>query len=517
MKIITTGWRRASLVNTGLTIAFSILATIFLGISISKAGGIQKTNFIFFKGSCNKSRSINLWLHLALNIFSTGVLASSNFFMQVLGSPSRKEVDRAHRERKYLSIGLSGLRNLSGISGRKACLFVLFAATSFAFHVFFNSTVFSTKHISSDWHLTIASEGFVNGPEHSGPGAVLWAGGDPSYGSEVNVMDYFTGDSAITRNVSYAAKSGHKWKRLEVPQCLSEYSYCAGRSALRNVIWVVRSHDGGLMDGANGWNSSKILKMDELSQEQRNNWQKRISYQEQNSLWFAANCSSKPHYGERGYKVDGCTQSCGRATGNDMGLEYYPVKSPKSIQPTFSYDFFSGLDGFPANERENRYQDSNLVWPGLSDRSAGTLELQYCLAEEVPETCKVAVSNTLLLVVVICLWIKTLLCITVLFFVSHEKNLVVPGDAIASFICSPDDQTVGRCTSDFITCQPQFAPRQTMAPAKPVRWQTLRQSWRSTIYTHVWGVVYTFFTLDIIFVVVMFALAQKTTPIQSPT
>lgn len=100
---------------------------------------------------------------------------------------------------------------------------------------------------------------------------------------------------------------------------------------------------------------------------------------------------------------------------------------------------------------------------------------------------------------------------------SHEKNLIVPGDAIASFICSLDDHTGERCISDL-----RFASRSL---DRDTAWRQQGQCGGKrcashgdqTIYTHVWAVVHTLFALDVIFVVVMFALAQKTTPLQAPT
>jgi hypothetical protein len=44
--------------------------------------------------SCSSVKSLNLWLHMAINIMSTAVLGASNYCMQIIVSP---HVDRTHR------------------------------------------------------------------------------------------------------------------------------------------------------------------------------------------------------------------------------------------------------------------------------------------------------------------------------------------------------------------------------------------------------------------------------------
>ncbi|RGP63933.1 hypothetical protein FSPOR_8260 [Fusarium sporotrichioides] len=111
-------------------------------------------HFIFFEGSC--------------------VLASSNFFMQLLSSPTRSEIDKAHKANRALKIGVQSLRNVFWTSKIKFICWMTFFVSSFPLHLFFNSAVFSTQYLGSDWHLTIASSGFVDGAKFWGSGAALW-------------------------------------------------------------------------------------------------------------------------------------------------------------------------------------------------------------------------------------------------------------------------------------------------------------------------------------------------------
>jgi len=58
--------------------------------------------------------------------------------------------------------------------------------------------------------------------------------------------------------------------------------------------------------------------------------------------------------------------------------------------------------------------------------------------------CYVGVSNPLLLTVTLACLVKVIICVTVVWVLGNQEPLVTPGDAIASFISSPDASTAGR-------------------------------------------------------------------------
>jgi hypothetical protein len=97
---------------------------------------------ILQQGDCEVSKHLNLWLHLVINILSTGLLLGSSAFMAAVTAPSREEIDLARRKRKWLSIGLLSVRNLSEISIRKVIACVVLALTPLPVHLFFNSVIF---------------------------------------------------------------------------------------------------------------------------------------------------------------------------------------------------------------------------------------------------------------------------------------------------------------------------------------------------------------------------------------
>jgi hypothetical protein len=80
--------------------------------------------------------------HIVINILSTLLLGASNYTMQVLSSPTRGEIDRAHSSNQWLDIGVLSLRNLGRISRRRRFLCVILALSSIPIHLFYNSAVF---------------------------------------------------------------------------------------------------------------------------------------------------------------------------------------------------------------------------------------------------------------------------------------------------------------------------------------------------------------------------------------
>lgn len=87
------------------------------------------------QGSCKTSRSVTLWVDLATNVLSTLLLAASNNCAQILSSPTRTDMSRAHGAGKWLDIGVPSIRNLSGIAFWRTCLWMLLFTSSIPLHL----------------------------------------------------------------------------------------------------------------------------------------------------------------------------------------------------------------------------------------------------------------------------------------------------------------------------------------------------------------------------------------------
>ncbi|CAP74251.1 Pc14g01100 [Penicillium rubens Wisconsin 54-1255] len=135
-----TGWKFTAF----LAFMSSLLVFLFnTGFLIYSAAGTRNGNgMTLVKGDCNQVHHLGKAMHWLVNVLSTGVLSASNFGMQCLVAPTRKDVDRAHRTASWLDIGVPSLRNLFRISRKRSFLWLCLCFSSLPFHLFYNSAIY---------------------------------------------------------------------------------------------------------------------------------------------------------------------------------------------------------------------------------------------------------------------------------------------------------------------------------------------------------------------------------------
>ncbi|KAI2625580.1 hypothetical protein GGR54DRAFT_629151 [Hypoxylon sp. NC1633] len=234
----STGWKQAARVNC-IVLASMSAALVGCLIAATTKVGIHQALF-FYEGGCDGGSvsQINTVLHLLINVTSTLVVTSSNFFMQVLNSPSREELNKAHFSGSWMGIGVPSVRNAFMVSRFKSLCWTCLFLSSIPIHLLFNSMLFQTDHRESDFHLTIATEHFVNGGQYYPPGAALV--------QAVNLTDYADENSVVMRNISDIALNASRWEKLDIHTCKEEYINCNGLKLHRNVVLVVDKPAGYL-------------------------------------------------------------------------------------------------------------------------------------------------------------------------------------------------------------------------------------------------------------------------------
>ena len=88
-----------------------------------------------YQGSCAFVKRLDRWLHLLINVLSTGMLMASNYCMQLQAAPTRKNVDVAHGAGDWLDIGVPSLRNLRYIGNWRRFSWLLLALSSLPVHL----------------------------------------------------------------------------------------------------------------------------------------------------------------------------------------------------------------------------------------------------------------------------------------------------------------------------------------------------------------------------------------------
>lgn len=128
------GWRGGVLSCITVSASVLILNLILLILAVTAwnpRNGIATS----YTGDCETSGRLTTVTHLFINLLSSLLLGASNYCMQRLVAPTRKEVDKAHAKRKWLDIGIPSVRNLFHISRWRVVLWLLLAASSVPLHL----------------------------------------------------------------------------------------------------------------------------------------------------------------------------------------------------------------------------------------------------------------------------------------------------------------------------------------------------------------------------------------------
>lgn len=106
---------------------------VFTMVAISRYQSVNGVGLIY-EGDCTTVKDLDLWVHLLINILSTGMLSASNFCMQLQVAPTRANVDQAHENNEWMDIGVSSYRNLKYISKSRKLAWVLLGVSSIPIH-----------------------------------------------------------------------------------------------------------------------------------------------------------------------------------------------------------------------------------------------------------------------------------------------------------------------------------------------------------------------------------------------
>lgn len=120
-----------SLVSFIANLTFTIWATTRPGSNIQNGVGVLSE-----ETSCSRAKTINTGVHVLINILSTILLAGSNYCMQCLSAPTREEIDEAHRQSRWVDVGVPSIRNLFyTVSRGNVILWLLLSLSSLPLHL----------------------------------------------------------------------------------------------------------------------------------------------------------------------------------------------------------------------------------------------------------------------------------------------------------------------------------------------------------------------------------------------
>ena len=170
---------------------------------------------IIQQGDCATSQTLNLWLHLAINVLSTGLFLASTAFMTVSMAPSRAEILYAHSQKKWLTVGLLSFRNIPYISWKKSLVCAFLALTSLPVHLVYNSVIFPSLS-TNNYFAMVITEKFLSGAPFNVNATSL----DPIS----NIGPYNSSDlQAISSTFDNIQNNAHSYDQLDNENCIKAY------------------------------------------------------------------------------------------------------------------------------------------------------------------------------------------------------------------------------------------------------------------------------------------------------
>lgn len=135
-------------VKVALFLVASILilnasVTLWASVTFQSDGGIGTLHI----GPCAQVERTGTVVHIIINFIGTLLLGASNFCMQCLTSPTRKEVDSEHAQKKWLEVGILSLRNLRVIGKSRVWLWFLLGMSSFPIHLMYVQAQEASLHL----------------------------------------------------------------------------------------------------------------------------------------------------------------------------------------------------------------------------------------------------------------------------------------------------------------------------------------------------------------------------------
>lgn len=140
----STNWKvdvtMSALMTTAILLVNSVL-TAWVSVSSGLKDGIGTV----YTGSCCVVGAWSFWLHVVINALGSGLPSVSDYTMQCVTAPTRRECYFAHAGRDWLDVGVPSVRNLFRISWKRRIMWTLLVLSSTPVHLLYSSAVFKIR------------------------------------------------------------------------------------------------------------------------------------------------------------------------------------------------------------------------------------------------------------------------------------------------------------------------------------------------------------------------------------
>lgn len=401
------------------------------------------------------------------------ILASSNFFMQILLAPTRSDIDKAHARSRFAEIGVQSFRNLRVVPAVNIALWLLLAISSVPLRLVFNTCVLEARG-STKSLVIMAPKGFTEGAPYMSPGV-----GRAGYWEA-------TEEQNITLSHIQTSLLNSTWEKLSLSECWQRYNDSeAILTNYRHVVLVMNNQDESDIVG---WTAEELRY--NTTDENTPSWILNFK----NSLWGFTEFD----------KTDSAMNGrAGRYTGETLDRELE--------ENYFRLDLTSGVltAQQKADVGNGYFPIYNGTYHSPYNEEYWKFDAPYCLSEPLISPCRLEVENSLLGVVCLMCILKLVFGFMTVVLLRRKTPLATPGDAIESFIMTPDSYTKGMCSfsrSDFAH-QLKTSPRWHVN-TRP--WKNSSKRYMSAVPRLIWAWTYSLITLGIIASIVFFYEALRT-------
>ncbi|KAE8358689.1 hypothetical protein BDV27DRAFT_169261 [Aspergillus caelatus] len=416
------GWRfgaLASCILVGICLGLNVAATIYVRVTYPPSSdnlGIMQEN------DCNHIHSVDSRLHYALNVIATVLVSASNYNMQCLTAPTRDEVDQAHARRRWLDIGVHSMRNLSFVKRAKLGLWLALLVSTLPLHLLWNSAVVMTTTFN-DYSGLVVTQDFLEG--HTDIGLDCTSPAMEEYRNS-NLSSYVT-----CWLFDQARNNRSSLTQMDPTRCISTYQAgLEGRSF--NMLAVTKQSDA--------LNQSKTFPPPRNTTLPVLAYFHPLDYPDQIEQWCSGMC-------QRWGKGNNSTKFCFDENWDEASVPFacqeHKVNGtdwePNALSQTSSW--MCHPDAILYGQCSGSAATTNATkWTILPEH----YEIDHCLVTDANHTCQLLYSPIILYIAIACNAMKfssILLCL----LVSREPTLATIGDALDSFLRSPDMVSKGQC------------------------------------------------------------------------
>ena len=434
-----TGWRggvHASFIGVAicLTIELIFMIIVFrLGVPEDGLGTL-------YEGDCNHVRNLIIYLLIPLNIVGTISIGSSNYVMQCLMAPTRKEVDEAHARGLFASIGVSSMHNMSWLSTWKCIAWWALGVSTVPIHLLLNSAVFSTLQ-SNNYAVVIASVGFQE---------------DPSWDVCPEIVSSNMAADFVCKLAKSIQEDPANYTKLNAGECISHYANPL-QDTSSNVILVTNSTSGSWANLGTGAQLPNNLDFDPSDGYLSVSWT--VQQTGRTDLSYSTS-SNNGLFVEANDNVWNITSL--RAVFTALDFRRWTIAQALNYNQTN-----------PKAVLENQWNPATWLCDTEYTMAAGECSLNavaqnatrwevspasfvidHCLAQSSGQRCTVQYSLHIFVALICCDLVKllsigfTLRSALTLADNHNEISLTTIGDAVASFLDTPDETSAGRCLLD---------------------------------------------------------------------